>query len=107
MNIRYLPIAILLASTVTAASAASAETRERVTARVSLEGINLMTSDGMARLESRLHRAARRACQRDSNSAWFLTRSTDACIAEMVADGLAQGRRIALRSGGGRVVVGS
>ncbi|MEQ1510701.1 MAG: UrcA family protein [Sphingopyxis sp.] len=104
MIIRFLPIALMMVGT---ATAASAETRERVTARVSLEGINLMTSDGMARLENRLHRAARRACRSDATGSWYMSRGVEACMDEMIADGLAQGRQIAQRGGGIRVAVGS
>ncbi len=101
MTLRSLPIAMILLSS---AAVASAQPSDRVSARVSVQGINLLTNAGMAQLESRLNRAARRACLERNPGAPRISAAAQSCINEMVADGMSQGRQIAIRGTGNRTV---
>lgn len=88
----------------TAAVSADASQIERVTARVSLDGIDVTAAAHQAEIDRRLTVAARRACIVRDGSAPRITAGSRTCMAEMIADGRAQIRTLAARATGARAV---
>jgi UrcA family protein len=95
MRLAILPITLLA---FTSATIAHATMPERVTARVSLEGIDLASGQHQAELERRVLIAARRACDDRMWGAPRITASERACMAEMLADARVQSTRLAARA---------
>jgi UrcA family protein len=95
MRFAFLPLSIIALSS---ASMAQANEPERITARVSLAGIDLSLTNYRAEVDRRLIKAARRACIERSAGARGMTRGARQCIEEMLADGRAQTTRLAARA---------
>ncbi len=88
----------------TAATTGWANSADRITARVSLDGIDLTVPSHQRDIDQRLTTAARRACMVRDGGAPRITDGTRACMAEMIADGRAQVRTLAARAAGTRAV---
>jgi UrcA family protein len=92
------PLIPLVIFALTSAAAAHASEPQRVTARVSLDGIDLASGRYQTEIDRRVRVAARRACADRGLGAQRITAGEEACIAEMVADGRVQTRRLAARA---------
>jgi UrcA family protein len=95
MRFAFLPFTIMALSS---ADLVHASEPERITARVSLDGLDLVSGRHQAEIDRRVRIAARRACIERTVGAPRITAGQRACIAEMIADGRVQTMRLAARA---------
>lgn len=101
MIVRFLPLAMFPLIIATAATAGEAQ---RVTARVSIDGIDFAAAGHQNELDRRVATAARRACMDRTAAVPRMTPGARQCVTQMLADGRIQARRMAARANGQRAV---